>query len=57
MSRKQLDFIYSLARGQGIARDQVATRCLELYERKPEYLSKQQASDLIKVLQGQGGAR
>ena len=56
LSRKQLDFIYSLARGQGIARDQVAARCLELYERKPEYLSKQQASDVIRVLQNKGGA-
>jgi hypothetical protein len=57
LSRKQLDFIYSLARQQGIARDQVAARCLDDFGRKPEYLSKQQASDIIKALQGQGGSR
>jgi len=57
LSRKQLDFIYSLARQQGIARDKVAERSLADFGRKAEFLSKQQASDFIKALQNSGGAR
>lgn len=50
ISSKQLSYLYSLARDRGIPRDQVVARCLATYKKKPEYLSKAEASAVIEAL-------
>jgi hypothetical protein len=50
ITRKQLDYAISLARDRGVARDKLAARCLAEFQRKPEYLSRAQASELIESL-------
>ena len=50
ITRKQLDYAISLARDRGIARDKLAARCLAEFQRKPEYLTRAQASVLIESL-------
>ena len=50
LSRKQLDFISALGRSLHLTREQVAARSNEICGRKPELLSKAQASKLIEAL-------
>lgn len=50
ITRKQLDYAISLARERGIPRDKLAARCLADFKKKPEYLTKAEASSLIESL-------
>lgn len=50
ITRKQLDYAIGLARDRGIARDRLVSTCLAEYGRKPEYLTRAQASALIESL-------
>jgi hypothetical protein len=50
ISSKQLSYLLSLARDRHIPRDQLAARCLKQFKKKPEYLSKAEASTLIEEL-------
>jgi hypothetical protein len=50
ITRKQLDYAISLARDRGIARDKLAARCLAEFKKKPEYLTRAEASVLIETL-------
>jgi hypothetical protein len=50
ITRKQLDYAISLARDRGIARDKLAARCLAEFKKKPEYLTRAEASTLIESL-------
>jgi hypothetical protein len=50
ISSKQLSYLLSLARDRQIPRDQLAARCLKQFEKKPEFLSKAEASTLIEEL-------
>ena len=53
ITRKQLDYAYSLARDRGTPRDRLAARCLKEFGKKPEYLTKAEASALIEGLRGE----
>lgn len=50
ITRKQLDYAISLARDRGIARDRLTSHCLAECGRKPEYLTRAEASALIESL-------
>lgn len=50
ITRKQLDYAIGLARDRGIARDRLVSTCLAEYGRKPEYLTRAEASALIESL-------
>ena len=50
ITRKQLDYLYSLARERQITRDRVASRCLADFKKRPEYLTKNEASRIIEAL-------
>lgn len=50
ISRRQLDYAIGLARDRGIARDRLVATCLAEFGRKPEYLSRAEASALIESL-------
>jgi hypothetical protein len=50
ITRKQLDYAISLARDRGIARDKLGARCLSEFGKKPEYLTRAEASALIETL-------
>ena len=50
ITRKQLDYAISLARDRGIPRDKLAARCLSEFKKKPEYLTRNEASSLIESL-------
>jgi hypothetical protein len=50
ISRKQLDYLYSLARDRRISRDDMAGRCVKQFGKKPEYLTKTEASAVIEAL-------
>ena len=47
ITRKQLDYAYMLGRDLGLSRDQMADRCLQTFQKKPEYLDRIEASSLI----------
>ena len=50
ITRKQLDYLYSLARDRQITRDRLAARCLADFKKRPEYLTKNEASRIIEAL-------
>jgi hypothetical protein len=50
ITRKQLDYALSLARDRGIPRDRLVATCLSDYGKKPEYLTRAEASVLIESL-------
>lgn len=50
ITRKQLDYALSLARDRGIPRDKLVARCLADFKKKPEYLTRTEASELIESL-------
>ena len=50
ITRKQLDYLYSLARDRQITRDRLASRCLADFKKRPEYLTKNEASRIIEAL-------
>lgn len=50
ITRKQLDYAIGLARERGVARDKLTARCLAEFGRKPEYLTRAEASALIESL-------
>ena len=50
ITRKQLDFAYMLSRDLGLSRDQMADRCLQAFQKKPEYLDRSEASTLIESM-------
>ena len=50
LSRKQLDYIGSLSRSLHLTREQVAARSVEMFGRKPDQLSKSDASMLIEAM-------
>ena len=50
ITRRQLDFAYMLGRDVGLSRDQMADRCLQNYQKKPEYLDRTEASSLIETM-------
>jgi len=50
ITRKQLDYAIGLARDRGIARDKLTSHCLAEFGRKPEYLTRAEASALIESL-------
>jgi len=50
ITRKQLDYAYMLGRDLDISRDQLADRCLHIYQKKPEYLDRTEASSLIETM-------
>jgi hypothetical protein len=50
ITRKQLDYAIGLARDRGIARDRLVATCLAEFGRKPEYLTRAEASTLIESL-------
>jgi len=53
ITRKQLDYLYALGRDRKIPRDRMAERCLSEFKKKPEYLTKAEASALIEALRGE----
>ena len=50
ITRKQLDYAYMLGRDLGLSRDQLADRCLQTFQKKPEYLDRTEASTLIETM-------
>ena len=50
ITRKQLDYLYSLARDRQIPRDRLAARCIEDFHKKPEFLTRMEASAVIESL-------
>ena len=50
ITRKQLDYLYSLARDRQIPRDKLAASCLAEFRKKPEFLTKAEASQIIESL-------
>lgn len=50
ITNKQLAAIYSIAKEKGITGKDVEQRTLNVYKKKPEYLNKQEASEVIKQL-------
>ena len=50
ITRKQLDYLYSLARDRQIPRDRLAARCIEDFHKKPEFLTRTEASAVIESL-------
>jgi hypothetical protein len=50
LSRKQLDFIGALGRSLRLTREQVAGRCVEMFGRRPDQLTKSEASRLIELM-------
>lgn len=50
ISRKQLDYALSLARDRGMPRDRLVARCVSEFKKKPEYLTRAEASELIETL-------
>jgi len=50
ITRKQLDFATRLAGERGISRDKLAAGCLAEFRKKPEYLTRAEASRLIESL-------
>lgn len=56
ISRRQLDYAISLARDRGVARDKLTSHCLAEFGRKPEYLTRAEASALIESLKNKEAA-
>jgi hypothetical protein len=50
LTNKQLATIYSIAKEKGISQKDLEQRVLDTFKKKPEYLTKQEASDVIKQL-------
>ena len=50
ITRRQVDYLYLLGRDLGLSRDQLADRCLQTFQKKPEYLDRSEASGLIETL-------
>ena len=50
ITRKQLDYLYSLCRDRRVGRDDMAARCMKQFGKKPEYLTKNEASAVIEAL-------
>ena len=55
ITRKQLDYALGLARDRGIPRDRLVARCLAEFKKKPEYLTRAEASSLIESLREVAG--
>ncbi|HHT9126716.1 MAG TPA: Rad52/Rad22 family DNA repair protein [Candidatus Brocadiia bacterium] len=51
LTNKQLAFIYSIAKEKGISQKDLEQRILDVFKKRPEYLTKQEASEVIKKLQ------
>lgn len=50
LTNRQLTAIYSIAQDKGISSKEMEQRILKVFGKKPEYLSKNEASDVIKQL-------
>lgn len=51
LTNRQLTAIYSIAKEKGISQKDLEQRILDVFKKRPEYLTKQEASELIKKLQ------
>jgi len=57
-TQKQVTAIFAISRKLGLSADDVRKRCMDDYDRMPEHLDKNSASDLISALSNElNGAR
>jgi len=57
-TQKQVTAIFAISRKLGLSTDDVRRRCMDVYNRMPEHLDKNSASDLITSLSNElNGAR